>query len=122
MIATQFKIRAQLLKGDLPKSGSTPLAAKPIRPPPGLPVPPHLGGVPVQKNAKEGEGTDGEIVDTVKQLRASILGCHRETVRRDTGLENCPSSNIHHFVPQQPHSRHELSPPALMTTLKRGNT
>ena len=47
----------------------------------------------------------------VTKLRASIVGCHRETVRRVTAVENCPSSNLHHFVQQVPHSRHEYSTP-----------
>ena len=52
-----------------------------------------------------------EVGGAVTKLQASIVGCHRETVRRVTAVENCPSSNLHHFVQQVPHSRHEYSPP-----------
>ena len=65
------------------------------------------GGVPQLGH----DGHLGEIRSSVTQLRASIVGCHRETVRRVTAVENCPSSNLHHFVQQVPHSRHEYSPP-----------
>ena len=57
------------------------------------------------------DGHLGEIRSSVTQLRASIVGCHRETVRRVTAVEDCPSSNLHHFVQQVPHSRHEYSSP-----------
>ena len=57
------------------------------------------------------DGHLGEIRSSVTQLSASIVSCHRETVRRVTAVENCPSSNLHHFVQQVPHTRHEYSPP-----------
>ena len=139
MIATRFSTRAKLLKGDLPNSGpemtTSPLNAvmqrpplgrsQPIesmlrQPPPGLPVPPQFGskeGLPVN----HGAGDFGKIGDVVTQLSASIVGCHRETVRRETGLENCPSSNLHQFVPQVPHSRHEFNPPSIKSNVKKGN-
>ena len=125
MIATQFSVRTKLLKGDLPKSGAEmtipfgqplPLISKPRRPPPGLPVPP-LFGLPESQRA----GDFGTIGEVVTQLSASIVGCHHETVRRETGLENCPSSNLHQFVPQVPHSRHEFVQPSVKFTMKRGN-
>ena len=129
MIATQFSMRAKLLKGDLAMSGAEmttplnqplPMVAKPRRPPPGLSVPllfGSQGGLP----ASQGAGDFGTIGEVVTQLNASIVGCHRESVRRETGLENCPSSNLHHFVSQVPHSRHEIIPPSIKSTVKRGN-
>ena len=118
LIANQLATRAKLLKGDFSKPGiETPATMK--RFPPGLPLPngseprhpppglPLLMGSGSDEAARRGE----EIGDTVTQLRASIVGCHRETVRRETGLECCPSSNLHHFVQQSPHSRHEYIPP-----------
>ena len=140
MIATRFSTRAKLLKGDLANSGpemtTSPLNAvmqRPplgqsqqivsmLRPPPGLPVP-----VPPQFGSKEGlpvnygAGDFGKLGDVVTQLTSSIVGCHRETVRRETGLEDCPSSNLHQFIPQVPHSRHEFNPPSIKSTVKRGN-
>ena len=141
LIANKFSIRAKLLKGDLPMSGADmttsmgsyvpnsvvqrpplglhlPMVSRPRRPPPGLPVPPHFWSA---SNGGEGARSFGKIEDAVTQLSASIVGCHRETVRRETGLENCPSSNLHQFVPQVSHSRHEFIPPSIKSNLKRGN-
>ena len=140
LIATQLSTRVKLLKGDLSMSGADmtnlmgsnvlnsvvqrptiglhlPMVSRPRRPPPGLPVPPHFWSV-----SKEGDGAGnfGKIEDAVTQLSASIVGCHRETVRRETGLENCPSSNLHQFVPQVSHTRHEFIPPSVKSTLKKG--
>ena len=139
MIATKFTTRVKLLKGDLPNVTTStglnvldptvqspphrpplPTVPRPSRPPPGLPVPPHFGskdGFPVNYGA----GDLGKIGEVVTQLRASIVGCHRETVRRETDLEICPSSNLHHFVPQAPHTRHEFIPPSIKSTMKKGN-
>ena len=139
MIATRFSTRAKLLKGDLPNSGAEmttstlnavmqrpaldqplPIVSRPRRPPPGLPASPQFEaeeGLPVS----HGAGDFGKIGDVVTQLTASIVGCHRETVRRETGLENCPSSNLHQFIPQVPHSRHEFIQPSIKSTMKRGH-
>ena len=143
IIATKFTTRAKLLKGDLPNLGADmttsmglnvldpgvlkpphgpplPTVSRPRRPPPGLPVPPHFGskdGFPVN----HGAGDLGKIGEVVTELRASIVGCHREIVRRETGLEICPSSNLHQFVPQAPHTRHEFIPPSIKSTMKRSN-
>ena len=139
MIATRFSTRAKLLKGDLPNSGAEmttstlnavmqrpalgqplPIVSRPRRPPPGLPASPQFEaeeGLPVG----HGAGDFGKIGDVVTQLTASIVGCHRETVRRETGLENCPSSNLHQFIPQVPHSRHEFIQPSIKSTMKRGH-
>ena len=146
LIANKFSIRAKLLKGDLPKSGADittsmgsnvlnsamqrptlglhlPRASRPMRPPPGLPVPPQFGSQGGLSLSHEGDrgGNFGKIGDAVTQLSASIVGCHREAVRRETGLENCPSSNLHQFVPQHPHSRHEFISPSSKATVERGN-
>ena len=108
-----------------------PKMSTPSRPPPGLPIPsglrlpklskpscsppvlplPSLGPLPA---------ATGVIGDAVTQLRASIVGCHREPVRRETGLDNCPYSNEHHFVQQMPHTRHEFIPKVVKTTLNQG--
>ena len=141
MIATKFSTRAKLLRGDLPKSeaemttsmGSPlltsvlqrpppalpmPMESRPKRPPPGLPLPPQFGlGLPVN----HGGGDFGKIGNVVTQMCDSIVGCHRETVRRETDLENCPSSNLHQFVPKVPHSIHEFISPSIKSTGKRGN-
>ena len=140
MIATQFTTRAKLLKGDLLQSGPEmtrgvlkrpppglplPVVARPRFPPPGFPVLPQFGtqgGMAIcQGDGKGGVVANGKIVDAVTQLSASIVGCHRETVTRETGLECCPSSNQHHFVPQKPHSRHEFDPTSKKATVKNGN-
>ena len=129
MIATQFSMRAKVLKGDLANSGAEitrtppqplPMVSRLRRPPPGLPVTPMFGTQGGLPSVHE-EGGFGGIGDVVTQLRTSIVGCHRETVKRETGLENCPSSNLHQFVPQVPHSRHEFIPPSMKSTMKRGN-
>ena len=138
IIATKFTTRAKLLKGDLPNLGEDmttltasnvldtavlgppqgpplPIVSRPSRPPPGLPIPHQFGPV------NHGAGDLGKIGEVVTQLRASIVGCHRETVRRETGLDICPSSNLHQFVPQAPHTRHEFIPPSIKSTMKKGN-
>ena len=138
IIATKFTTRAKLLKGDLPNLGEDrttltgsnvldtavlgpphgpplPIVSRPSRPPPGLPIPHKFGPV------NHGAGDLGKIGEVVTQLRASIVGCHRETVRRETGLDICPSSNLHQFVPQAPHTRHEFIPPSIKSTMKKGN-
>ena len=143
IIATKFTTRAKLLKGDLPNLGEDwttltgsnvldtavlgpqhgpplPIVSRPSRPPPGLPLPQQFGskdGFPVN----HGAGDLGKIGEVVTELRASIVGCHREIVRRETDLEICPSSNLHQFVPQAPHTRHEFIPPSIKSTMKKGN-
>ncbi len=136
IIATQFSTQVKLLRGDLPKSGAEmttsmgsnelpsvvplPMVSRPRRPPPGLPVPAQFRKLEALP-ANHGSGDFAKIGDVVTQLSASIVGCHREPVMRETGLENCPSSNLHNFVPQVPHSRHELIPPSIKSTENRGN-
>ena len=132
IIATKFTTRAKLLKGDLPNFTTStglqdptvqsplhrpppPTVPRPSRPPPGLPIPHKFGPV------NHGAGDLGKIGEVVTQLRASIVGCHRETVRRETVLDICPSSNRHQFVPQAPHTRHETIPPSIKSTMKKGN-
>ena len=130
LIANQLAIRAQLLKGDFSKPGiETPTSATMKRFPPGLPLPNgseprrHPPGFPLPMGfgSDEALGKGEKIGDTVTQLRASIVGCHRETVRRETGLEYCPSSNLHHFIQQSPHSRHEYIPPAHQSSSSQSN-
>ena len=130
IIANQFATRARLLKGDLSNLGDAmttvgqdrsvsetmrpPLGKKMTRPPPGLPIPSHLqdktGRLPIS----------GVIGESVAQLQASIVGCHREAVQRDIPLENCPSSNLHYYVKSIPHSRHEQKGLVPAKTVKRG--
>ncbi len=130
LIANQLAIRAQLLKGDFSKPGiETPTSATIKRFPPGLPLPNgseprrHPPGFPLPMGfgSDEALGKGEKIGDTVTQLRASIVGCHRETVRRETGLEYCPSSNLHHFIQQSPHSSHEYIPPAHQSSSSQSN-
>ena len=99
-------------QGRLPPGFSLPMGAGPRRPPPGLPAP--------SETVSTCPSPD-QIGDTVTQLRASIVGCHRETVRRETGLDFCPSSNLHHFVKQSPHSRHDYIPPTAQSCLSQSN-
>ena len=104
-----------------------PKGAGPRRPPPGLPLlmgagPSHLPpGLPTPSETGSTCPSPDQIGDTVTQLRASIVGCHRETVRRETGLDFCPSSNLHHFVKQSPHSRHDYIPPTAQSCLSQSN-
>ena len=96
-------------------------------PPPGLPLPTGVGpshrpsGLPTPSETGSTCPPPDSIGDTVTQLRASIVGCHRETVRRETGLDFCPSSNLHHFVKQSPHSRHDYIPPTAQSSLSQSN-
>ena len=107
-----------------------PKLSKPSRPPPGLPTPPGLQlpklskpscpphGLPLPSLGLLSAAT-GEIGETVIELRASIVGCHREVVRRETGLDNFPYSSEHHFVQQMPHTRHEFLPKVVQSTLNQ---
>ena len=96
-------------------------------PPPGLPLPTSVGpshppsGLPTPSETGSTCPPPDSIGDTVTQLRASIVGCHRETVRREIGLDFCPSSNLHHFVKQSPHSRHDYFPPTAQSCLSQSN-
>ena len=130
VIASKFTTRAKLLKGDLSNSGTEMNAYKISRPPPGLPTPPGLQLPKLSKPSRPPPGlplpslgplpaATGEIGDAVIELRASIVGCHRELVRRETGLDNCPYSSEHHFVQQMPHTRHEFLPIVVQSTLNQ---
>ena len=111
----------------LPPGLPLPKDAGPRRPPPGLSLPMGAGpshhppGLPTPSETGSSRQPPDQIGDTVTQLRASIVGCHRETVRRETGLEFCPSSNLHHFVKQSPHSRHDYIPPTAQSSLSQSN-
>ena len=135
MIANQLTIRMRLLKGDLSKPsdvmmptcvGSEEFVQRPLSLPPGLPLPKMSGplrpppGFPVANMGRFSTFIGGEIGDTITNLQASIVGCHRETVRRDIPLENCPSSNLHYHVRSIPHTRHEPKLPAPTVTVKKG--
>ena len=130
MIASKFTTRAKLLKGDLSNSGTEMTTYKISRPPPGLPTPPGLQLPKLSKPSRPPPGlplpslgllpaATGKIGDTVIELCASIVGCHRELVRRETGLDNCPYSSEHHFVQQMPHTRHEFLPKVVQSTLNQ---
>ena len=136
MIANQLTTRMRLLKGDLSKPsdvmmptcvGSDEIVRQPLRPPPGLPLPKVSGpcrpppGFPVADMGRLPVFTDRAIGDTITNLQASIVGCHRETVRRDIPLGICPSSNLHYHVKSIPHSRHEAKLTAPAATVKKGN-
>ena len=131
LIANKFDTRAKLLKGDLSNSGTEMTTPKMSHPPPGLPTPPGLQLPKLSKPSRPPPGlplpslgplptATGEIGDAVIELCASIVGCHREPVRRETGLDNCPYSNEHHFVKQMPHTRHEYLPKVVHSTLNQG--
>ena len=141
MIANRFTTRAMLLRGDLstpgfetPSTAPTmkriptglplPKGAGPRCPPPGLPLPMGVGPSRPPPGLSETGSTcppPDSIGDTVTQLRASIVGCHRETVTREIDLDFCPSSNLHHFVKQSPHSRHDYFPPTAQSCLSQSN-
>ena len=130
VIACKFTTRAKLLKGDLSNSGTEMTTYKISRPPPGLLTPPGLQLPKLSKPSRPPPGlplpslgplpaATGKIGDTVIELCASIVGCHRELVRRETGLDNCPYSSEHYFVQQMPHTRHEFLPKVVQSTLNR---
>ena len=130
MIASKFTTRAKLLKGDLSNSGTEMTTYKISHPPPGLPTPPGLQLPKLSKPSRPPPGlplpslgplpaATGKIGDTVIELCASIVGCHRELVRRETGLDNCPYSSDHHFVQQMPHTIHEFLPKVVQSTFNQ---
>ena len=136
IIANQFTTRIRLLKGDLSKPSDelsssvgihqcVPGMSRPescvqvTRTPPGFPFPIHRG---LQRQQDMGTiPCDGTIGNTVAHLKASIVGCHRETVRRDIPFDNCPSSNLHYYVKSVPHTRHEPRQPVNVKTVVKGN-
>ena len=46
-------------------------------------------------------GVRSDLTVAVTTIERSLGGCHREEVRRDP--TDCPGSNQHHYVRQQPH-------------------
>ena len=135
MIANQLTTRMRLLKGDLPKPtavmppslGSDESVRQTLRPPPGLPLSKLSGpsrpppGFSVGDLGRFPLSDRGAIGETISNLQASIVGCHRETVRRDIPLEISPSSNLHYHVKSIPHTRHEPKIPAPTVTVNKGN-
>ena len=74
--------------------------------PPGFPKPLWRGwegGAGSMANA----GVRSDLAVAVTTIERSLGGCHREEVRRDP--TECPGSNQHHYVRQQPH-RCEILP------------
>ena len=68
--------------------------------PPGFPKPIWRGwegGAGSMANA----GVRSDLAVAVTTIERSLGGCHREEVRRDP--TDCPGSNQHHYVRQQPH-------------------
>ena len=62
---------------------------------------------------EEKAGAREKLAVVVTTIECSLGGCHREKVTRDS--TDCPGSNQHHYVRQQPH-RCEVLP---TTTRKR---
>ena len=63
-------------------------------------------------------GKDEGLTQIVSQLKSSVVGSHEENVDRSIPLDNCPSSNLHHFVPPVPHTSHEVYPSLDIRTKK----
>ena len=80
--------------------------------PPGFPKPIWRGWEGGAESVA-GAGVKEKLAMAVTTIERSLGGCHREKVTRD--LTDCPGSNQHHYVRQQPH-RCEVLP---TTTRKR---
>ena len=79
---------------------------------------PELCWRPWEETSSRPVSDDG-LSQTISHLQTSILGSHKtENVRRSTPLENCPSSNLHHFVKPVPHTSHEVYPSTDIRTKK----
>ena len=61
---------------------------------------------------------DQGLSQIVSQLKSSVVGSHKENIDRTIPLDNCPSSNLHHFVPPVPHTSHEIYPSLDIRTKK----
>ena len=62
------------------------------------------------ENNKSNDGQDQGLKQIVSELQSSVGGSHKEYVARSIALDNCPSSNLHHFVLPVPHTSHEVFP------------
>ena len=80
--------------------------------PPGFPKP-IWRGWEGGAGSVAGAGVREKLAVAVTTIERSLGGCHREKVTRDS--TDCPGSNQHHYVRQQPH-RCEVLP---TTTRKR---
>ena len=63
-------------------------------------------------------GVRSDLAVAVTTIERSLGGCHREEVRRDP--TDCPGSNQHHYVRQQPH-RCEVLPTTTRKRESKGN-
>ena len=65
-----------------------------------------------------GHNNTQNLSQTVSELRTSVTGSHKDVGTRSIPFEECPSSNLHHFVKPEPHTSHEVYPSLDIRTKK----
>ena len=85
--------------------------------PPGFPKP-IWRGWEGGAGSVAGAAVKERLAVAVTTIERSLGGCHREKVTRD--LTDCPGSNQHHYVRQQPH-RCEVLPTTTRKRKSKGN-
>ena len=85
--------------------------------PPGFPKPIWRGWEGGAESVA-GAGVKEKLAMAVTTIERSLGGCHKEKVTRD--LTDCPGSNQHHYVRQQPH-RCEVLPTTTRKRESKGN-
>ena len=94
------------IKEEVPESSGALRVPEPI----GNLVSPELPWRPWEQN---GPTSDQDLSQTITRLQTDVSGSHKakDHVERSIPLENCPSSNLHHFVEPVPHTSHEVYAP-----------
>ena len=78
---------------------------------------PELPWRPWEDNRPDSAQEQG-LGEVVSQLQSSVVGSHEESVGRSIPYDDCPSSNLHHFVIPIPHTSHEVYPSLDIRTKK----
>ena len=65
---------------------------------------------PWEGSRSDSRPQDQDLSQIVSQLESSVVGSHKENVGRPIPFNDCPSSNLHHFVLPVPHTSHEVYP------------
>ena len=79
---------------------------------------PELPWRPWEADRPGSANRDQGLSQVVSQLQSSVGASHKENVGRFIPLDNCPSSNLHHFVQSIPHTSHEVYPSLDIRTKK----
>ena len=79
---------------------------------------PELPWRPWEADRPGSANKDQGLSQVVSQLQSNVGVSHKENVGRFVPLDDCPSSNLHHFVQPIPHTSHEVYPSLDIRTKK----